>query len=164
MGRSVNYLNHATSISFSHHEFGYEFPYNDETDEYDESGEKVYCEFTAEMNWDCFQDSLEESLKKFYPSFEFNAKGFEWEDREVKIVARNKLAIIGLSEYCGLISLSIRPIDTDRHYDHNIQSLADKFASQVNLDKVLGYANGDESLLRKVGSMSNGEGVYRKAV
>lgn len=164
MGRSVNYLNHATSIAFSHHEFGYEFPYNDETGDYDETGEKVYCEFTAEMNWECFQDNLEESLKKFYPSFEFNAKGFEWEDREVKIVARNKLAIIGLSEYCGLISLSIRPVDAEWYSKRRFNALGERFASQVNLDKVLGYANGDESLLQKVGSMSNGEGVYRKAM
>jgi hypothetical protein len=163
MGRSVNYLNRATSISFSNHEFGYEYPYNDEADEYDKTGDKVYNECIADMHWDDFVYNLKEALEKYYPSFEFNAKGFEWEDREVKIIARNKLAIIGLSEYCGLISLSIRPVEAEWYQDRHFNALGEQFASQVNLDKVLGYANGDESLLRKVGSFSNGEGILRRA-
>lgn len=164
MGRSVDYLSRATQVSYANvSTFGYGAPWNEETDDYDYEAEPVYSDFQAECDWDDFKANLGEAFAKYYPSLDFDAKGHGWDGRETMIIARNKLVEVGLSEYCGLVSLSVRPLDEHPWLNYAQSPIGERFARQMNLDKVLAHALGEEVVLRKVGTFSNGESVYRSA-
>lgn len=157
MGRSVDYLSNASDVSYAATEFGYCKPYNDETGETDESAEAEFCEWQAREDWNDFKENLEAALNRHYPSLQVNFDNRTWYG-ETNIIASNRFAEVGLAEYCGLISLSIRPRD-----DAELEGLAAQWASAVNLDKVLASALGKQSVLRRLGTMSNGEGVFQRA-
>lgn len=164
MGRSVDYLNRAVQVSYADaSRMGYTAPWSDELGDYDYEAEPVYCEMQARIDWDDFKSALGEAFAKSYPSLDFDAKGFGWDGRETLIIARNKLVEVGISEYCGLVSLSVRPLDEHAWLNYSQSPIGERFARQVNLDKVLAYALGEEAVLHKVGTFSNGEGVYRRA-
>jgi hypothetical protein len=111
------------------------------------------------MDGDDFDDLIEDfrqHLKTLFPSVE---EADDWIWSEDHVLAENKLARFGMSEYCGLVAYWIVPVE---QYDRNgyrneasdlaprwIKSIADKFVA----------AFGE---LSKVGSFSNGEGVYRR--
>jgi hypothetical protein len=106
-----------------------------------------------EFDWDEELDDFRSHLKELFPSVE---PADEWIDREDHVLAENKLARFGMSEYCGLVSYWVVPsmpdprtTNHDAFADRWIASIADKFVA----------AFGE---LTKVGSLSNGEGVYRR--
>ena len=70
--------------------------------------------------------------------------------RETKIFLRNRLVEFGISEYCGLVSVSVRV------YDDGMKGLAENWVDKnwSKIESVIG-AN-----VRKVGTFSNGCGVY----
>ena len=145
MGRSVNYLNNAEVVLY--------FPFESE---YSENGE--YDEDLSQMNWDDLIVNLSASIRAKLPSY-YKADG--WDGRETKIILKNSLCNIGISEYCGLVSLSVAPKNNE--YDEWHERFAIRHANQIEntLRKVL------EDLgltsLRKIGTFSNGESVFEKA-
>jgi len=146
MGRSVSYLNNAVIVLY--------FPF--EGNESNEAGE--YDEFLSQMNWDDMIDSLQCAIKRKLPSYYPTDK---WGGREERIILENSFCSIGISEYCGLVSLSVAPREND--YANYSESLAKHHANQIKgtLEKVLhdlGLKN-----LRKVGTASNGEAFFQKA-
>lgn len=164
MGRSVDYLNRATKVSYAEvNELGYSAPWSDELGDFDYDAEPVYCDHQMQDDWNDFKARIGEAFAKYYPSLDFDANGFGWDGRETLIIARNKLVEVGISEYCGLVSLSVRPLDEHAWLNYSQSPIGERFARQVNLDKVLAYALGEEAVLHKVGTFSNGEGVYRRA-
>lgn len=136
MGRSVNYITNALGIAYI----------NYQCDEDDVHGE----------DWDFFKEGLIENLKELCPSLcELRAK--VWDDREVLVIAENSHCQIGLSEYCGLVSVSIRVHDDYR----TKESLAENWINQV-WPKISAMIAKNYQALSKLGSFSNGEGVFQE--
>lgn len=146
MGRSVSYLDNAEVVLY--------FPFENE---YNEAGE--YDEFLSQLNWDDTVTNLQAEIKAKLPSYYEVDK---WGNRETKIILENNLCSIGISEYCGLVSLSVAP--TNNEYDSWHEQFAKRHANQIKgtLEKVLKELS--LTNLRKIGTFSNGELVYQKAV
>jgi len=151
MGRSVDYLSNAEYVIYFKADW-----INAE----DEEGE--YDEFLSQLNWDDFKENLTSSIcHKLKSYYEIE----EWDGRETKIFLKNELAVIGISEYCGLYSLSIRARD-DEFYgyrDGYKENLGKHHCQQVRktLEKCLIGSGAD--LLNRIGTFSNGVGVFEKA-
>lgn len=134
MSRSVNYLDGADQVIYL-------------------SAHEVEDEF----DWDLFQENIVEGLKAEFPSLE-DADG--WDNRETRIVLENRLAEIGISEYCGLVSVSIRAKYQDGNDYAEEASLAPLAAAWVSR---IGDRFGKFGDLRKVGTFSNGEAIFESA-
>lgn len=163
MGRSVNYLNRSLITLF--------FDVSLETDEngkiitLDENDNEVKTEpdqFDHQFNWDNFFDSVNYSLRKAF-NFDYISGKKRWEGNEVQIILENRFIEIGMSEYCGLASVSIRVNETSEGGKY-FNAIAEAYIESIEAEliKVL-----DENVpftrLNKVGSFSNGEGVFEKA-
>ena len=146
MGRSVNYLDNAEVVLY--------FPFEGGKDE---NGN--YDEFCAELEWDDMITNLQYEIKAKLPSYEI-VKG-KWGNRETIIILENSLCSIGISEYCGLVSLSVAPCNNA--YDAWHEQFALNHAGQIKgtLEKVL-YNLGLKRL-SKIGTFSNGEAVFELA-
>lgn len=160
MGRSVSYPSEALVVTFAEMEDpecsrceGTGRYIDDHVDE-----ECDTCEGRGKVpfdsdNFDDLIDAFRSRLKELFPSVE---DADQWLDNEDHILAENKLARFGMSEYCGLVAYWIVPQTLGVYDPLNygmterwIKSIADKFVA----------AFGE---LSKVGSMSNGEGVYQR--
>jgi len=143
MGRSVNYLDNSEVVLY--------FPFENEDN----------ADYPIDIAWDDMIDNLTYGIKAKLPSY-YNVKN-EWDNRETRIILQNNYCNIGISEYCGLVSLSVA-IRSNDHYDTNYrEEFAVHHANQIKgtLEKVLhnlGLKN-----LHKVGTFSNGEAVFELA-
>ena len=147
MGRSVSYLNNAEFVLY----FPFE-SYRDENGEYDADIDS--------MNWDDTMECLKAEITKRLPSY---SEVDKWDNRETRIFLENNLCSIGISEYCGLVSLSVAPRDLDGYDDTWQPQFAARHAAQIRpiLEKCL-----DElglKRLNKIGTFSNGESVFNLA-
>jgi len=145
MGRSVNYLDNAEVVLY--------FPFEGGEDE---NGQ--YDEFCASLEWDDTVKNLQAEIIAKLPSYRECDK---WDNRETKIILENNLCHIGISEYCGLVSLSVAPKNND--YDIWHEQFAIRHARQI--EKTLAKVLDDLSLkrLNRIGTFSNGEGVFKLA-
>lgn len=143
MGRSVNYLNNAEVVLY--------FPYESENDGY-----------MNQLNWNDLIRNLQNEIKAKLPSYN-NCD--DWDNRETKIILENSFCNIGISEYCGLVSLSVAPKEFDSCYSDTVfkENFAINHAQSIKktLEKVL--ANLSLTNLRKIGTFSNGEAVFQRA-
>jgi len=127
MGRSVSRPRNAEVVCYQHREF--------EGDDWE---------------WDNFKEDIAESCKSVWPSLD---DCDEWLDREDHAILENTLVYIGLSEYCGLVSIWIVPKNFDGYDDyeplahHWIGQIEDRFTEMFS-ELVYG------------GSFSNGEAVF----
>lgn len=149
MGRSVDYLTNAEYVIY----FNLDWIGINEDGEYDE--------MQGQWDWDDFEMNLKciimNKLKSYYESD-------EWDGRETKIFLKNQLAEIGISEYCSLYSLSIRARD-DEFYgyrDGYKENLGKHHCQQIRktLEKCL--IDSGAELLNRIGTFSNGVGVFEK--
>jgi hypothetical protein len=136
MGRSVNYLNNALRVAYVSYEDTYE----------DEDGEVV----VDDMAFDDLYENITYDLMGVFPSLKVVRN--EWDNRETRIFLRNRLVEFGISEYCGIVSVSVQV------YDEELSGLASSWVDK-NWDRIEGLIGAN---LRKVGSFSNGEVVYQK--
>ena len=148
MGRSVDYLNNAERVNY------FEWP-------------KLYC-YNEETDQDEETDELEESswiIEDIQDHFIGEHSGFnrakDWDGRETSIILEGYGLQIGLSEYCGLATLSIRVNEHDLEYCTDHQEYEAEKAKAIgwieaNWDEVSKYWN----KYRKIGTFSNGSGVY----
>lgn len=136
MGRSVSYLSNSMKEVFV------------DVSEMDES-----------YDWEDFKKNLECALIKRFPSLTKCRN--EWDGGETAIILDNYHCQIGLSEYCGVASISIRVNESSR--DDNNLSLSENWIEQVwnNMLKVMQENTGYDFLVKQ-GSFSNGEGIYNK--
>jgi hypothetical protein len=139
MGRSVNYLDNAEVVLY------FPFQYSDDVE-------------MDNMEWDDMVGNLKCEIIKRLPSY-YEVKD-KWGNRETRIILENSFCSIGISEYCGLVSLSVAPREND--YENYSEGLAIHHAKQIEktLQEVLNYLG--LTSLRKIGSFSNGEGVFEK--
>jgi hypothetical protein len=151
MGRSVDYLNNAERVNY------FQWPtlwvYDEDTDQDVETDEL----------WDASDviSDIQECITSNFPEFD---KCSRWDGRETQIILEGYGVQIGLSEYCGLASLSVRVdqsildyCDTDEEADAEEQKIKDWI--HANWDEVSKYWNE----YKRIGTFSNGEGVYQKA-
>jgi len=143
MSRSVSYLNNAEFVLY--------FPFENE---YNEEGE--YDNDLSQMNWDDTIENLKAEIKAKLPSY------YEvdlWDNRETRIFLQNNLCNIGISEYCGLVSLSVAVKD-DTWNDH----FASHHAGQIRpiLEKIVDDITGTR-LIHKA-TASNGEAFFERAI
>lgn len=102
-----------------------------------------------EFDFESVVEDIQEYAPTLWPSFE---KVDKWVGREDHALLENQHAYIGISEYCGLIAIWLLPKDDNDH-----PQLAQNFVNQIagKFQKTFGE-------LRKLGSFSNGEGVYER--
>jgi len=150
MGRSVDYLNRSERVNY------FQWPtlwvYDEDTDTDVETDELWDAE-------DIISD-IQETITSNYPGFDPCSR---WDGRETHIILEGYGLEIGLSEYCGLATLSVRVdqsvldyCDTEEEADAEYQ----KCIAWIN-------ENWDEAAKHwnqyaKIGTFSNGEGVYEK--
>lgn len=143
MGRSVAYLRDAEFV------FYFSTP-----DGLDDDGQ--YDDFIAQLNWEDLIAELKTAIKGKLPSYS-NCQ--EYDGRETSIFLKNNLCNIGISEYCGLCSLSVN-IRSNDYWDNS--ALASRHARQIRsvLEKIVKEVCGTRYL--KQGTFSNGESFYQK--
>lgn len=124
MGRSVNYLTNADAVYFH------------QLDE-----EEI-------QDFDLLLEDIREHVMYKYPDFEAVD---EWEGREVNIILQSPLVEIAISEYRGVISLSVRTLED-----------ADQAKASTWIEHFFKRAIAPWAKARKVGSFSNGEAVYEE--
>jgi hypothetical protein len=95
-------------------------------------------------------DGFRDTLNSMFPSVK---TADDWIGREDHVVAENRLARFGISEYCGLVAYWIVPTGEDDGREAMSWNWIDGIASKF----IDAFGN-----LRKTGSMSNGEGVFQK--
>lgn len=178
MGRSVDYLTNARHKTFLHDLFNTK-PCCDvcgsshvssieDDDRYDCTNYQCdecgvlfeWHEDYADFEWDYFEEGLTELLSEKAPSLDIlTGKNKRWDGRETSIIAENNFCEIGLSEYCGFVSVSIRVIEDN--YVHKYEKLAERWIDKIwpKIEAAMLERYG-KKLLRKIGSFSNGEGVY----
>jgi hypothetical protein len=143
MGRSVDYLSNATKVLYIKYETEYE----------NEDGEMVDDEFA----FDDLHDNIISVIKELYPSFK-DVDG-RYDGRETRIILENRIVEIGISEYCGLVSISARP---NQHADeYGKHGLAESFINKI-WDKLQKELNKYADVLNRVGGFSDGTSVYSK--
>ena len=124
----------------------------------------VYTQFHGDdedlhaVLWDEFIDGLQEAVIGRYPSFD---REDEWHDREGHIILENGHGQIIVYEYCGGVSISLVPIERNDGYFQHANTIHKAWCEQVekNMRNLL---NDHYELWGKVGSMSNGEGVFTR--
>lgn len=136
MGRSVSNPSAARVVAYAHLNYG------------DEDGEAI----SDELEFDSVVEDFRETLKSMFPSVE---PADEWIGREDHVLAENKLARFGISEYCGLVAYWIVPAELGWEHDYVVHHLSDRWIDSIadKFTKAFGT-------LTKTGTMSNGEGVY----
>jgi len=181
MARSVNYLYNAKVVYYiDTSEWGYveedvlECPecgcelYDYET-EYEDGDECSCCtegkfklktkerydEYIAEINFEDFKSEVTTELQDICTEID------EWEGNEVHILWEGDYTNVAISEYNGLLSLSVAQKDDIFDYceedeEVKIQELADKETEKIVklLEKFGEY--------KKIGCFSNGECIYEK--
>jgi hypothetical protein len=140
MGRSVSFANGSEVIIYSHIEDIY-----DDDDNFDE--------YATQDNFDSAVEYLKETTIEAFPSLsECNV----WLGNEDHAILENQLVYIGLSEYCGLISVWVVPKD-DELYAFGV-AFAQKIKSKLN--NIVKNAFGIQ--LKQVGRFSNGEALFER--
>jgi hypothetical protein len=102
-------------------------------------------------DFDYYVDEAVYALKAKYPSLAAPSRP-RYFGNEGRVILENQLVSIVLSEYCGLVAISVVPED-------RYSALAERFANQISLAPAA-QCFGDQLSLR--GRFSNGEGVYAR--
>jgi hypothetical protein len=157
MGRSVSYATGAQVVTFKTLE---SLPCDEcnGTGNFDNEGEIEECDMCNgrgyfDEDFDQIVEDFRQHLKHLFPSVE---SADDWIGREDHVLAENKLARFGVSEYCGLVSYWIVPVEPD-YYGPNTEALSRRWIASIEDKFVAAFGE-----LSKVGSLSNGEGVYRR--
>ena len=147
MGRSVSYPSNALIVTFNTIQSYYEAEeYDVEIGAATEIGEEI----ENPLAWDDLIEDLVNTCEECWPSLNPDDK---WVDSEDHAILSNRLVRVGVSEYCGLVAYWVIPNERNPE----CESLATRWAKQIEevfVRKFGGY--------KKVGSMSNGAGVYQK--
>ena len=155
MSRSVSCLNHARHITY------FKYPMIQSIRDNEETGEEEEYETGEGEDWEWFSGDLIGALREERPSLEVVKK--RWDGNETSIILENDYCEIGVSEYCGLTSLSIRvnedPLErTDTDEEYKIEETKSEDWIDENwpiIKAAIGYKQ-----LNRVGTFSNGESVY----
>jgi hypothetical protein len=152
MGRSVDYLKNAVKVNY------FQYPtlwvYDEET------GKDIETEEYEEWQW--VIEAIQETIKSNYPDFE-NCRKLD--GRETSIILTGYGVEIGLSEYCGLATLSVRVDENVLNYcdtDEEAEEAENTALNWIRDNWEECSKNWNE--YKKIGTFSNGEGVFEKAI
>lgn len=137
MGRSVSYANGSEVVLYSY------FEYDNEDD------------YFAQSAFDDCVENLQSSVIAAFPSL---CESDEWVGREDRALAENDLVYVGMSEYCGVVSVWVKPKEND--YYAYVQNFGPRFARQMEKKLKDIVKNVFGVRLSKMGTFSNGESVY----
>lgn len=153
MGRSVSYARGAFAIAYRDCSY---FGMITEDVEGNKLLEPQHDEDMAQIDWDDFIINTKAEIRAKFPKFEECDK---WLDREDHAILENRYAYFGVSEYCGLVSLwLVLKEDITSYYSNaDLTGIAEHWAKQVKPKFEKYFGN-----LRRVGTFSNGEGVYEQ--
>lgn len=162
MGRSVSYASGAQVVTFRSFSFESQCGQCEGTGTTDAMGEEEECPvcdgtgyIESDDDFDMLIDDFRDTLRSMFPSV---VEADEWLGREDHVLAENRLAYFGMSEYCGLVSYWIVPKEADGYSDTlYVENFAKRWIDSISDKFVAAFGE-----LTKVGSMSNGEGVYRR--
>ena len=122
----------------------------------------LHTQFEIQEDWDDFIWFFRRSLKRRYPSLE---DCDTWLDREDHAILENSHACIGVSEYCGLVSVWCVAKEGEGYWSGNDETgLHTRWCSQVwaGVGNLLNK-NYPDNLLVHQGTFSNGEAVFMPA-
>jgi hypothetical protein len=111
-----------------------------------------------QSEWDYHVDDFRSMMKQAFPSLE---DCDEWVGREDHALLCNRHCYIGVSEYCGLVSMWVKPKDDDWR-DDDKAGLRDRWIDQIERKFYTTANQCFGTALRKLGHFSNGEGVYER--
>jgi hypothetical protein len=131
MGRSVSFASGAACVVFLNPDFG---------------------EDADHGAWEDFVEDVRNVVREKYKSFRSEDR---WLEREVRSILVNRYARVAVSEYCGLVSISLVPTD-DALAESWCATIADAFKQHI-------HKRYPDSSLVKLGTFSNGESVYVRA-
>lgn len=143
MGRSVSYPGGA-HVAYAHWDAGWIADDGDPT-----SGQ--IDELVAQDDWQFIVEDYREKILANYPSTWITSG---WIGREDQIVAKNRHASFGISEYCGCIAYWVvlrEDIDADR------QGLAESWFNRVGPKFEERFVT-----LVHLGTFSNGEAIFQR--
>jgi hypothetical protein len=154
VGRSVMVHPRARVVAYADWSVSYD-DYVASWDSFDgDSGPMSRDEFDRDYDqyaeeWVYMLEYFVERVTETWPSF---SRVERWPHDEVRVVLQNGLAEMAVSEYCGLTSLSIAPVEnvSEGLANNFIDSISDKFLSMF-------------SNYYRIGTFSNGESVYEVA-
>lgn len=106
----------------------------------------AHFDIEDEFDWTYIVEDYVDVLLRDYPSVGTDSG---WIGREDRVVASNRHARFGISEYCGLVAYWVLPEEDSNIASHWVDQIADRFTNAF-------------SSLRKVGTFSNGEAVFEK--
>ena len=114
-----------------------------------------YDEFQSNELAENLIDLLTENFKSLYNNSN------QWLGREDLILVSNKLAYIGISEYCGLLCIWFVPRD-DKENFHTV--LGNTWLQSIHnkAQKLLSDYFGEKNTLMRIGAFSNGETIYER--
>lgn len=139
MGRSVSTPNNAYLVAFCDW-------YNPDPE--DEDGTPTNRE-PEDYDWEDYLDGVTSYATELWPSLS-SCGNRKWLGREDRALLENHLVYLGVSEYCGLSAIWVVPKDGK-------PELAEHWCDQIRGKFQKAFGN-----LRKLGHMSNGEGVYER--
>jgi len=143
MGRSVSYPSGA-HVAFSHWDAGW-------IEDDDDPDTRHFDQHAAQDDWDLIVEDFCEQVLALYPSA-WTANG--WIGREDRIVAMNRYARFGISEYCGCIAYWVVLRDD---IDPSREGLAQRWLDRI----AVGFKKRFATLVR-LGVFSNGEAIFER--
>lgn len=114
---------------------------------------------TSEMEkdeWDEFVEDITDAFKRRFPSMEETFR-VQWIGREARVLARNRLATLTVSEYMGCTAFSLIAEGPEHLYTY--PELSDRWVQVADLSFLEPW---DAIRIYPVGSMSNGVTFYRR--
>ena len=137
MGRSVSYLSRAIRIAY------FEYP---KVESYNEDASLVI-------------EDIQESIKSEFPEF---SNTNEWDGNEDHIILEGYRTQIGLSEYCGLATLSIRVDESVLEYSEDDED-SEKQRAEITdwIEKSWKKISLGYNQYERIGGFSNGESFYQ---
>jgi len=103
-------------------------------------------ELEDELDWELYVENIINTLQTKYPSLYASDK---WLGREDRVLLENDFVYIGISEYCGLVSLWVVVNDQYPNLAYNWVDIA--------AQTLKNFAD-----LVKISTFSNGNSIYQK--
>lgn len=107
-------------------------------------------------DFDWIVDDYVDQLRSLFPSVYAED---DWLDRECRVVAENKLAQFGISEYCGLVAFWVVPKENEDRFDFGnanpfqkrwVESIETKFLERFGELRSVGHASNGEQFFERI--------------
>ena len=172
MGRSVITHRHAEAVAYGTFGPDEEY-YKYDWDALDEEDQAYYRDFEqfmygrwdedAQYAWDDEKVAIQDRLKELWPSLEpvNRGTGYWGSDDEQLVIAENAHTEVSISEYCGVVAISLAPRSDIEFYYADEESRAENTGKHWRAQIAERFL-AEFGEVVKIGAFSNGESVYQK--